>query len=54
MEISNPQSNGDELTYDARVLEGKEMAQGGSCSLFIDIIGMPLTPRSFQGFERRA
>lgn len=54
VEIKNPQLNGDELTYDVRILEGKEIAQSGPCSLFIDIIGMPLTPRSFQGVERRA
>lgn len=54
MVISNPQLQGNELTYDVRLLEGKEMKQGGACSLFIDIIGMPRTPRSFAGAGRRS
>jgi hypothetical protein len=44
VELSNPQLSGDDLTYDARVLEGSLPANGGACALFIDIIGMPATP----------
>jgi hypothetical protein len=54
LELRNPQLNGSDLTYDVRVLEGKPPTEGGACSLFIDIIGMPLTPRSYAGAARRA
>ena len=36
VEISNPQLQGDELTYNVRVLEGEPPATGGTSSLFID------------------
>jgi hypothetical protein len=53
--LSNPRLNGEDLTYDIRVLEGTPPAQGGgACSLFIDIIGMPLTPYSYAGAARRS
>jgi hypothetical protein len=52
--LRNPRISGDDLTYDVRSLEGTPPAQGGACSLFIDIIGMPLTPYSYAGAERRA
>ena len=52
--LRNPRLNGDELTYDIRTLEGTPPTQGGPCSLFIDIIGMPMTPGSYAGAERRA
>jgi hypothetical protein len=51
--LRNPRLNGDELTYDIRTLEGTPPAQGGPCSLFIDIIGMPMTPYSYAGAARR-
>lgn len=41
------------LTYDAKVLEGATSVKGGECSLFIDIIGCPLTPCSYAGVARR-
>jgi hypothetical protein len=53
VELRNPRLTKDELTYDVRVLEGAIQAQGGACSLFIDIIGRPLTPLSFAGASRR-
>jgi len=52
--LRNPRVSGDELTYDVRGLEGTPPSEGGACSLFIDIIGMPLTPRSYAGAARRA
>ena len=52
--LRNPRMSGDDLTYDVRSLEGTPPTQGGACSLFIDIIGMPLTPMSYAGVERRA
>jgi len=54
VELSNPQLAGDDLTYDARILEGTPPANGGACALFIDIIGMPATPMSYAGVARRA
>jgi hypothetical protein len=54
VELSNPQLSGDDLTYDARLLEGTPPANGGACALFIDIIGMPATPMSYAGAARRA
>ena len=54
VELSNPQLSGNDLTYDARLLEGTLPANGGACALFIDIIGMPATPMSYAGVARRA
>lgn len=53
VELRNPVLKGDELTYNVKVLKGDVMAKGGPCSLFIDIIGMPMTPYSFAGAARR-
>ena len=53
VELRNPLLKGDELTYDVKVLKGAAMAKGGPCSLFIDIIGMPMTPMSYAGAARR-
>jgi hypothetical protein len=54
VELSNPQLSGNDLTYEARLLEGSPPANGGACALFIDIIGMPATPMSYAGVARRA
>jgi hypothetical protein len=54
VELSNPKLSGDDLTYDARILEGTLPAEGGSCALFIDVIGIPATPMSYAGVARRA
>ena len=54
VELSNPQLSGEDLTYDTRILEGTLPAEGGSCALFIDVIGMPATPMSYAGVARRA
>lgn len=51
--LRNPQLAGRDLSYEVEVLEGKLPASGGAASLFIDIIGMPLTPVSFAGADRR-
>jgi hypothetical protein len=53
VELSNPQLAGNDLTYDARILEGTP-PNGGACALFIDIIGMPATPISYAGVARRS
>jgi len=54
VEIRNPKLTGQDFSYDVRVLEGKVPPKGGACSLFIDVIGMPLTPVSYAGAARRA
>ncbi len=54
VELSNSQLSGNDLTYDARILEGTPPANGGACALFIDVIGMPATPMSYAGVARRA
>ena len=51
--LRNPQLAGRDLSYEVEVLEGKLPASGGAASLFIDIIGMPMTPVSFAGADRR-
>ncbi len=54
VELRNPGLKGDEMTYDARVLQGKLPDNAEAASLFIDVIGMPLTPVSYAGAARRA
>lgn len=53
IELREPKLAGRDLTYQVKVLEGKPPANGGAASLFIDIIGMPMTPVSFAGADRR-
>ena len=52
--LSNPKLEGNDLSYDVKILQGEVPASGGTASLFIDIIGMPLTPISYAGAARRA
>jgi len=51
--LRNPILAGHTLTYEVRVLQGEMPAKGGLVSVFIDIIGMPLTPISYAGAARR-
>jgi len=53
VELHNPRLEGEDLSYNVKVLEGRVPASAGAASLFIDIIGMPLTPVSFAGARRR-
>lgn len=52
--LQDPRLQGDDLSYQVRILEGELPEKGGAASLFIDIIGMPLTPLSYAGVRRRA
>lgn len=52
--LKNPVLSGDQMTYDVTVTQGRVPSASDGVSLFIDIIGMPLTPLSFAGAERRA
>lgn len=51
--LHGPRLQGRDLSYRVDVLEGKPPATAGAASLFIDIIGRPLTPVSFAGAGRR-
>ena len=51
--LKAPKLDGDKLTFDVDVLEGDIANADGPASVFIDIIGMPRTPRSFAGAARR-
>jgi hypothetical protein len=51
--LRDPELVGDKLTYTVKVLDGELPTSGGACSLFIDIIGRPLTPLSVAGVARR-
>ena len=51
--LSNPVLADNDLSYDVKVVQGTMPAAGGPASLFIDIIGMPLTPLSYAGVARR-
>lgn len=54
VELSNPVIDGDDLHYTVKIISGDMPVEGGNVSVFIDIIGMPLTPVSFAGARRRA
>jgi hypothetical protein len=54
-EISNPRMEGDIFNYTIRrVLEGTFPPRANDVAVFIDVIGMPLTPLSYAGVARRA
>ena len=52
--IQNPILAEDDLIYTVNVLDGTPPSAGGPCSLFIDVIGRPLTPLSVAGAARRS
>lgn len=51
--ITEPRLEDGDLVYNVSILEGADASAGGACSLFIDIIGRPLTPVSVAGVARR-
>lgn len=53
VELKNPVLKGNQLTYHVDILDGEIPAVGGPNSLFIDIIGRPLSPVSVAGMNRR-
>jgi len=53
MTISDPQLDGDTLTYTVDILDGMLPSKSGPCSLFIDPVGRPLSPMSVAGVRRR-
>jgi hypothetical protein len=52
--LQSPVLKGDALTYTVKVLEGELPSKGNDVSVFIDVIGMPLTPVSMAGVARRS
>jgi hypothetical protein len=54
IEISDPILKGSDLSYAATVLEGTLPEKADACTLFIDPVGMPLSPVSVAGMNRRA
>ena len=53
VELHDPVLAGGDLTYRVDVLDGELPASGGPSSLFIDVIGRPLSPVSVCGVRRR-
>jgi hypothetical protein len=51
--LQNPVLQGENLAYTVKVLEGDMPARANDVSVFIDVIGMPLTPVSYAGVARR-
>jgi hypothetical protein len=54
VELRSPHLEGDQLTFDVRVLEGDLAGADGPAAVFVDIIGLPFTPLSFAGVARRS
>jgi hypothetical protein len=53
VELRNPKLDGGDLTYTVEILDGEMPASGGPNSLFIDVVGRPLSPVSVCGVRRR-
>ena len=51
--LKSPRLEVDALVYDVDVLNGSDTLSGEWASLFIDLIGRPLTPLSYAGVARR-
>jgi hypothetical protein len=51
--LQDPALDGDRFSYQVEILDGEMPAGGGASSLFIDVIGRPLTPVSIAGVRRR-
>lgn len=52
--LKDPQLNGSDLSYTVQLVDGEMPDKGSEVSVFIDIIGMPLTPLSYAGVARRS
>jgi hypothetical protein len=51
--LRDPVLEGDTLTYSVEILEGSLPARYGSCSLFIDVFGRPVSPVACSAPQRR-
>ena len=54
VELRSPALSGNDLTYTVKVLQGELPTSGAEVSVFIDVVGMPLTPVSVAGVARRS
>ncbi|MDQ6437209.1 hypothetical protein RB623_24410 [Mesorhizobium sp. LHD-90] len=52
--LEQPELDGDKLSYTVKIVGGEMPEKGTDVSVFIDIIGMPLTPLSYAGVARRS
>jgi hypothetical protein len=52
--LQDPVVEGTTLSYTVRILDGDMPATGLDVSVFIDVVGMPLTPVSVAGAARRS
>jgi hypothetical protein len=51
--LQDPALDGDQMSYSVDILDGEMPSSGGASSLFIDMIGRPLSPVSVAGVHRR-
>jgi hypothetical protein len=51
--LQEPALVGDQMSYQVDILDGEMPSSGGASSLFIDMIGRPLSPVSVAGVRRR-
>ncbi|MDX2455004.1 hypothetical protein [Desulfosarcina sp.] len=51
--LKDPRLSDGNLSYTVAVIDGKPPVFGGASSLFIDVVGRPLTPVSVAGVARR-
>lgn len=51
--LMDPRLDGNDLVYTVKTIEGGLPGTGENVSVFIDVIGMPLTPLSYAGARRR-
>ena len=54
VELGDPVLENGDLHYTVRIISGDMPVEGDEVSIFIDVIGMPLTPVSVAGVRRRA
>jgi hypothetical protein len=52
--LKTPELKDGDLSYTVQVLQGDLPAKGAEVSVFIDVIGMPMTPVSYAGVARRS
>jgi hypothetical protein len=52
--LHDPVLEGEDLHYTVEVVDGDMPVLGEAVSVFIDVIGMPLTPLSYAGVARRS
>jgi hypothetical protein len=50
---SAPRVKGNDLDFEVRLIEGELPASGGAVALFVDPIGVPMSPTSVAGVHRR-